>query len=82
MKTKKIWITRDKEGDLFVFDAKPIRNKEYGIFVCDKHEDNCREIEEEPSERFDPFYGLFPDLTWENSPIEFVLKENEDEGVL
>lgn len=69
---KELWIARDKDGTLFLFiGEKPMRDKVFAfdpeetIFVREEGEVielDCRE---------------FPEVTWENSPIEVELKLKE-----
>lgn len=56
----KLWIARDKDGRVYLFSSKPERIRtHFGDFYSDKWEIDER---------------LFPEVTWENSPIEVVLK--------
>lgn len=56
-----MWIARDENGLLYIYANKPIRRK--GRF-----EDELDDYEEIPE-----YY--FPEVTWENSPKELVVKE-------
>ena len=58
-----LWIARDKNGDIFLYEMKPIRKAEH-FARCGR----CIEV-------FNPY--LFPEVTWENSPkkVEIKLKE-------
>ena len=56
-----IWIARDKSGSLFVYDTKPNRGEKRFEPTTPR-----REIVQEDH---------YPELTWENSPKELVIKE-------
>lgn len=59
-----VWIARDKNGELYLYKSKPWRCKEdtNGHFDCD--------------EILLPMDSdMYPEITWENSPKEFELKE-------
>lgn len=62
-----IWIARDKGGALSLFTKKPSRFE--GIWK-NKSEDEISGYCKIPFE-------LFPELTWESEPIEFVVKKRE-----
>lgn len=71
---KSIWIARNEDGILLVFDKKPTRafDKERGKGLLDVLESyrwlfQCKQI---------PGTWFYPEVTWENSPIELVVKEN------
>lgn len=62
-----MWIARDSNGDLNVYEEKPIRSKDYfGILT--------------KGNSFVAYLGInsdsFPEVTWENSPKELVIKED------
>lgn len=60
-----VWIARDKDGELCLYKSKPWRCKEdtiYGQFDCD-----CVFMTMDKD--------MYPEITWENSPKEFKLKE-------
>ena len=58
----KLWIARDKSGELFFYvGEKPYRLG--NIFHC-----------EQDSDYFKLDIELFPEITWENSPQEVELK--------
>lgn len=63
-----IWIARDKNGELWFFEEKPKRNEEVGYFKCVEGE--CEELGTDAD--------WFPEVTWENSPIELVIKEKAE----
>lgn len=55
----KVWVARDQDGCLFIGKEKPIGNVNLSWIVA---------------EEYFPFdTELFPELTWENSPIEVEL---------
>lgn len=55
-----MWIARDKDGKLYFYNLKPDKIDNY--FQCDFG----------GMLRINP--NLFPDVTWENSPVEVELK--------
>lgn len=63
---KRIWIARDKNGELWGYLDKPIRGEE--IF---------KNFGEDMS--FSIIDNLFPKITWENSPIEFIQNKGEQQ---
>lgn len=63
-----IWIARDKEGALFLFTKNPSR---FENIWNNKSEDGLSECTRIPEE-------WFPELKWEDEPIELVIKEKED----
>ena len=71
-----MWIVRDKDGRLFLFTfVKPVRKDEDGCWVKDEH---CGELA--GSIRLD--YNLFPQLTWDDEPMEvglFPISADTDE---
>ena len=62
-----VWIARDKNGELYLYKSKPWRCKEdtNGHFDCDEI---LLPMDED----------MYPEITWENSPKEFNLKEVEE----
>lgn len=59
-----VWIARDKNGELYLYKSEPWRN---GLcFDCD--EILILSMDED----------MYPEITWENSPKEFELKEVEE----
>ena len=62
-----MWIARDKDGELYAYASRPVRFKEY--FGC-------------PTDwrTWDGGFLLdkdqYPEVTWENSPKELVVKED------
>ena len=62
-----MWITRDKDGKLYLFTfVKPVRRDEEGCWVKDEH---CCDLAD--SIRLDD--NLFPQLTWDDEPMEVGL---------
>ena len=63
-KTCKLWVARDKSGELCLYADKPHRRHDWGIWqvvwLCDI-------FSRIPN-------NLFPDLTWEDEPIEVELR--------
>lgn len=64
-----IWIARDKNGRLNAFTEKPQRDETHwkpstDYLTCF----DWNELEE----------SWFPELNWEDEPIELVIKEKED----
>ena len=59
-----LWLARDKSGELWVYDNKPQR---YDNYYRNKDEDiRCFA---------EPIYeSLYPEVTFENSPVELVPK--------
>nr|DAP88751.1 MAG TPA: hypothetical protein [Caudoviricetes sp.] len=56
----KLWVARDKSGNLYAYNSKPERDCDYGIWFSDLY--------------FTIFPALLPDLTWEDEPIEVELR--------
>lgn len=60
---KSIWLARDKNGELWGYLDKPIRGEEtFNTFG------ECS---------FSIIDESFPEITWGNSPIEFIQKEEQ-----
>ena len=55
----KLWIARDMRGDLYLYTEKPEKIATYGYFTCD--------------DWFELDTNAFPELTFENSPMEVKL---------
>ena len=57
-----IYIARDEDGTLAIYDGKPVYDKEFETFSCDDdgNGDVITYIDED----------LYPDVTFENSPVE------------
>lgn len=54
----KLWVAREKRGGLFLYKTKPIFDCDFGIWFSDL---DCMGTISR---------AFFPDLTWENEPIE------------
>lgn len=67
---KSIWIARDKDGSLYLYEEKPVRIDCGDYWSFRDLDDNpiCCEIDG----------YLFPELTWDSEPIELVIKEKEE----
>lgn len=63
-----IWIARDKIGILYGYEQKPIRR---GVFWRNSLENNNAEMIVLPD-------YWFPELKWEDEPIELIIKEKEE----
>lgn len=60
----KLWIARNANGSLFVYEKKPCR---------------CHDLKTWQSGRFCQMpKHLFPDLTWEDEPIEVEMQTDID----
>ena len=64
----KLWVARDKDGDLYLYNYKPDKNELAERFTC------CIKPDGEWSEEYELNNKLLPDLTYENSPQEVELK--------
>ena len=62
-----MWIARDKGGELYAYKHKPQRDDRY-FFVQDEYADD-------PDEYWVIGRECYPEVTWENSPKELVVKE-------
>lgn len=60
-----MWVARDKDGTLNLYLVKPVRDVEEEIWHTDDWE--------YPESEFLPIYDIFPDLKWEDDPIEVEL---------
>ena len=61
MKKLELWIARDKDGDIFIYNEKPIKNKNTNCWHPKdelKHPENCNCILLNRN--------LFPSIKWEN----------------
>lgn len=61
-KTCKLYVARDKSGELFAYKTKPKHDCNYGIWLSNSV---CMGTISK---------NLFPDLTWEDEPIEVELR--------
>ena len=64
----KLWIARDKDGGLYLYNYEPCKNKISGRFTC------CIKPKGEWSEEYELNSHLLPEVTFENSPQEVELK--------
>lgn len=60
-----VWMARDKDGNLSIFDRKPLRKKAF--FLPSTRRGELLSWWVFPKE-------MFPDVTWENSPIQYELE--------
>ena len=58
-----MWIARDRDGGLYIYANEPTRS-EYGFFYSEGDGEFLPNV-------------FFPEVTWENSPKELVVKEEE-----
>lgn len=58
----KIYIARDKDGTLAIYDGKPIHDEEFDTFTCD--DDGNGYLVDYVN------MDLYPEVTYENSPVE------------
>ena len=58
----KLWVARERSGGLFLYKTKPILDCDFGIWFSDL---DCMGTISK---------NLFPDLTWEDEPIEVELR--------
>ena len=65
MKEQVLWIARDKDNSLFIYSKKPI--KDYNFYKYD--------IEDVLDSTLIP-EELYPELTFENSPKQLIIKED------
>lgn len=63
MENKKLWIARDKSGELCAYNSKPKRRLDWGIWQV---ECLCDVFSHIPDNHF-------PDLTFEDEPLEVML---------
>lgn len=60
-----VWIARDKDGTLAIFKNKPIMDY-YNSWYCEDADDDFSIIDK----------NMFPELTFENSPKQLILKQD------
>lgn len=58
----KLWVARDKDKKLYLYDSKPKRDCDCGAWCSDL---SCVCVISS---------SLFPDLTWEDEPIEVEMQ--------
>lgn len=82
MTMRSLWLARDKDGDLFLSSVKPTRDNTSGTFgtkiITDKDDEifiNAFSFLEEPLKQcfVELSRDAFPEVTWENSPVELTL---------
>jgi hypothetical protein len=61
----KVWIARDSDGDLYVYEYKPKLSTNRRFFTCRDINDDCFEVAKD-----DP---IGEGITFENSPQEIEL---------
>ena len=64
----KLWIARDKDGGLFLYNYEPCKNKISGRFTC------CIKPNGAWSEEYELNRHLLPEVTFENSPQQVEIK--------
>lgn len=65
-----MWVARDKNRMLYVFEEKPIKNKHFGGWTPFPGDDSFMEINP----------NLFPEVRWEDdNPRELILKPINEE---
>ena len=65
MKEQVLWIARDKDNSLFIYSKKPI--KDYNFYKYD--------IEDVLDSTLIP-EELYPEVTFENSPKQLIIKQD------
>lgn len=61
----KLWIAREKDNTLWLYNTKPIKKESLGVFMCTISENGYWSALDDK---------LFPGVTFENSPQEVELK--------
>ena len=56
---KKLWIARDKDGELYVYTNKPDFNSDKEVFEPNSVEDDCSFLPKD----------FYPEVTFKNSPL-------------
>lgn len=70
-----MWIARDPNGELYLFDEKPYYRVDYGFWMHHPYAPlNADKMV------IHDIYGEFEDITFENSPIEVELKIKSKDG--
>ena len=65
MENNTVWIARDKNGTLAIFENKPILDYD-NAWYCEDVDENFNTINSE----------MFPKITFENSPKQLIIKED------
>ena len=60
----KVWIARDADGGLFMYNSKP---KRIGTFFMREDQNEFNGLWPLPE-------GVLPEVTWENSPKEYEVR--------
>lgn len=60
-----VWIARDKDGTLAMFKNKPILDID-NAWYCEDCDDDFSIVNKD----------MFPEVTFENSPKQLIIKEN------
>ena len=55
-----MWIARDKDGQLYAYDRRPVRQELYGFFHAGVPNGKILEL----------FSELLEEVTWLNSPVQ------------
>lgn len=69
-KTSNLWIARDKSGELYIYAEKPERNGTVFYTRNVKFVNLYKSFPMLVSE-------MYPEVTWENSPKELIIKKDE-----
>lgn len=64
---KTLWIARDKDGWLYMYEHKPIKARESFYYDEESVDGYVCKFQED----------FLPEITWENSPMEVELKLNK-----
>lgn len=62
---KGVWIARDKNGTLAIFENKPVLDYD-NAWYCEYTDEKFNTIDRK----------LFPEITFENSPKQLIIKED------
>lgn len=65
-----IYIARDKDGSLAIYEGKPVYDEEFDTFTCD-HDNNGILLDYVDSD-------LYPEISFENSPVILKPAINND----
>lgn len=68
-----MWVARDKDGTLLMYNDEPIRSSIFSCWEVDTEKSSIGEDD------YMEIYGdLFPDLRWEDNPIEVELIKRKE----
>lgn len=76
--SKSLWIARDRDGGLYLYSGCPSRGKgiDTGRFYANI---GSEEIFDDVYAGYQRYFAIernaFPEVTWENSPKELIIKE-------